>query len=249
MWLTLDVEEVTDMNFHVLWKKNPPLEYERYIESFILLAKERKATAFVLGSFAEKHPEIVKRLAQSGIEIACHGLHHNLVYKEPFSKWSEDLLQAKRILENLTQKDVVGYRSPSWSMPFEKRYYEFLAKSGFRYSSSYFPMKNYMYGNSIEKKSPFFIYTRHGKIEERPIPKKIIPFSGGFYLRVLPLWLLKRLFAKTKNPVLYVHPYELMEENMLLYYRRYAAVNIDYFLAFFATSPAKRKIEAILHDH
>jgi len=248
MWMTLDVEEVTDMNFDVKWRETPPLEYEKYIESFIEFAKDRNATAFVLGSFAQKYPHIVKKLSDSGIEIACHGLYHNLVYKEDFTVWSQDLLRAKRILEELTCKPVLGYRSPSWSMPFEKKYYEFLAQAGFTYSSSYFPMKNYMYGNSINKKMPFHLYTKHGKVQERPIPKTIIPFSGGFYLRVLPLWLLKILFHKTRNPILYIHPYELMQTNLLGYFKKYATYNLDYFLAFYASSPAKNKIKALLDE-
>lgn len=246
MWLTIDVEEVTDMNFSVQWREEPPLEYERYIDTFIALAKNCNATAFVLGSFAKKYPHIVQKLSKNGIEIACHGLHHNLLYTEKFDTWGKDLMQAKKILEEITCKPVLGYRSPSWSMPFEKKYYEFLAKAGFKYSSSYFPMKNYMYGNSINKKTPFNIYTKYGQVQERPIPKNIIPFSGGFYLRVLPLWLLKLLFKNTKDAILYVHPYELMETNLLHYFKKYASYNVDYFLAFYASSYAKDKIKAIL---
>ncbi len=248
IWLTLDVEEVTDMNFKVKWREEPPLEYEKYIDSFIEFSKNRNATAFVLGSFAKKYPHIVQKLSQNGIEIACHGLHHNLVYAEDFEIWSKDLVQAKKILEELTCKPVLGYRSPSWSMPFEKRYYEFLVKAGFEYSSSYFPMKNYMYGNSINKKTPFSIYTKYGQVQERPIPKNIIPFSGGFYLRVLPLWLLKLLFKNTKNTILYIHPYELIDTNLLRYFKKYTAYNFDYFLAFYASSYAKNKIKALLDE-
>ena len=248
MWITIDVEEVTDMNFEVQWKKTPVIDYEKYIDDFIKLSKNHHTTAFVLGSFAQKYPNIVKKLSQNGVEIACHGMYHKLIYKEGFDLWSQELVQAKKIIEDIIQKPVIGYRSPSWTLPFEKKYYEFLAKAGFEYSSSYFPMKNYMYGNSIDKKQPFFIFTKYGKIEERPIVKNIIPFSGGFYLRVLPLWFLKLLFSHTKNTILYVHPYELMEKNLLLYYREYASFNIDYFLAFYASSPAKKKIKAILDE-
>lgn len=246
IWLTIDVEEVTDMNFNVKWKKEPILDYEKRIDYFIELSNGHKATAFVLGSFAKKYPHIVKKLSDSGIEIACHGLNHNLVYNEDYEVWGENLLEAKNILEEIISKKVVGYRSPSWSMPFEKRYYKELAKIGFEYSSSYFPMKNYMYGNSINKQSPFNIYTDYGILQERPVVKNIIPFSGGFYLRVLPLWLLKLLFNNTKNPILYVHPYELLDKNLLNYFKKYASFNVDYFLAFYASSYVKDKIKAIL---
>jgi len=246
MWVTIDVEEVIDMNFNVRWKKEPKIEYEKYIDNFIKLTNGYKTTAFVLGSFAKKYPHIVKKLYDNGIEIACHGLHHNLVYKDSFETWSNDIAEAKVLIEDIISHKVVGYRSPSWSMPFEKRYYNELSRLGFKYSSSYFPMKNYMYGNSIDKKEPFYIYTEYGKIQERPIPKYIIPFSGGFYLRVLPLWLLKILFKRVKNSVLYIHPYELIDKNLLRFFNDYADKNLDYFLAFYATSYGIDKLKSIL---
>ncbi len=246
IWLTIDVEEVTDMNFNVLWKNEPKIEYEKLIDYFIELQSRHKSTAFILGSFAKKYPHIVKKISDNGVEIACHGFFHKLVYKESFKEWSEELKNAKNILEELTGKEVKGYRSPSWSMPFDKKYYDELSRLGFNYSSSYFPMKNYMYGNSINKSEPFYIYTEYGKIQERPIPKYIIPYSGGFYLRVLPLWLLKILFLKSKRSVLYIHPYELLNANLLSYFRNNADKNIDYFLAFFSLGFAREKTRSII---
>jgi len=248
IWITIDVEEVTDMNFSVKWKSDPAIEYEKYIRYFLKLRKGFKSTAFILGTFAKKYSDIVKELHDNGVEIACHGLEHNLVYKEDFKEWSDKTKKAKDIIEDIINKSVLGYRSPSWSMPFKKKYYEELKKMDFQYSSSYFPMKNYMYGNSINKKEPFYIYTKYGKIQERPIPKLLIPYSGGFYLRVLPLWLIKLLFRRSKNSTLYIHPYELIDKNLLLYFREYANFNIDYFLAFYSLGYAKDKIKAILDN-
>lgn len=246
IWPTIDVEGITDMNFNIKWKADAHIDYERRIDAFIELCKNRKATAFILGSFAKKYPALVKKLSDNDIEIACHGYNHELVYKQSIEQWSQELKSAKALLEQITGKQVVGYRSPSWSMPFKKQYYEHLARLGFSYSSSYFPMKNYMYGNSIDKKQYFDIYTSSGVIQERPIVKNIIPFSGGFYLRVLPLWLLKILFKRTKNPIIYIHPYELEDKNMLFSQREHAGFNLDYILAFYATGNTKKKLRSIL---
>ena len=247
MWVTIDVEEVQDMNFNIKWKKTPVIDYKSNIDWFIKLAKGRKTTAFVLGSFAKKYPGIVRDLSEH-FEIASHGFHHKLVYNQPFEEWEKELLESKEILEKIIKKEVLGYRSPSWSMPFEKKYYEVLAKSGFKYSSSYFPMKNYMYGNSVNKKQPFKIYTRFGIIEERPVPRGIVPFSGGFYLRVLPLFYLKRQFKKHKNSVLYIHPYELMDTDLLVYFKKYAKINLDYILAFFHLGSTRKKLAKIINE-
>jgi hypothetical protein len=248
MWLTTDIEEVTDMNFNVLWKKTPQINYEKYIDYFLEIAQNKKSTAFVLGSFAKKYPDIVKKIANSGVEIASHSMYHKIVYQESFKEWKNEIREAKKILEDLIGKEVVGYRSPSWTLPFDKKYYAELALAGYKYSSSYFPMKNYMYGNSINKLEPFKIYTENGIIEERPIPKNIIPFGGGFYLRVLPLWLLKSLFKKTKQSVLYIHPYELIDENLIKYFWDDADKNLDYFLAFIHLGYAKDKIKRIVDE-
>ena len=249
MWLTTDIEKVTDMNFNVLWKKQPIINYEKYIDYFLEIAKNRNATAFVLGSFAKKYPNVVKKISNSGVEIASHSLYHKLVYKENFDEWKKEIVESKKILENLIGKEVIGYRSPSWTLPFEKKYYQALVESGYKYSSSYFPIKTYMYGNSINKTEPFKIYTKSGIIEERPIPKNIIPFGGGFYLRVLPLWLLKILFKKTDNSVLYIHPYEMSDKNLLKEYWEYCDKNIDYFLAFIELwGYPKNKIERIVNE-
>jgi len=64
IWLTIDVEEITDMNFNIKWKKSPAIDYEQRIDTFIKLAKNYKATAFVLGSFAEKYPYLIQKLSR-----------------------------------------------------------------------------------------------------------------------------------------------------------------------------------------
>jgi len=248
MLFTIDVEEITDTNFHILWKKKPELNYEKLIDNFIDLSKGCDAKAFVLGTFAKKYPHLVKKLHSNGIEIASHGYEHNLVYEVSFQNWVEDIWASKKILEDLVGCKVRGYRSPSWSMPFKKEYYEELAKADFSFSSSYFPLKTYMYGNSINKKSPFIVATKYGEIVEYPIVRDFIPFSGGFYLRVLPLWMLKAFFKKTKNPMLYIHPYELIDENLLVFFKNYAKLNLDFLLAFYSLGLPKNKIRGIMEN-
>jgi len=247
MWITMDIEEVTDMNFDVLWTKNPQIDYEKYIDFFIEITKGKKVTTFVLGSFAKKYPHIIKKISKN-VEIASHGFYHKLIYKESFDEWKKEINDSKKLLEDLIGKKVVGYRSPSWSLPFEKKYYQALFDSGYLYSSSYFPMKNYMYGNSINKVVPFKVYVDGGFIEERPIAKKIIPFSGGFYFRVLPLWLLKILFKNTKNPILYIHPYELIDKNLIKFFWKSADKNLDYFLAFIHNGNTQNKLKEIVNE-
>lgn len=251
LWLTIDVEVLTDANFGITPKKSLAIDYERLVENWIELCASHNvtSTAFVLGSFAKKYPQAVRNLQRHGHEIACHGLVHDLVYQTPFEIWKSQISDAKKILEDTTGAQVSGYRSPSWSLPFEKRYYEALIETGFAYSSSYFPFKTYMYGNSIDKKHPFVVTTKAGKITEIPVPKYLIPFSGGFYLRILPLpiieFLLKRLIQTEIKPILYTHPYELLPN---LFTRFFDSVRFDkaYILTFAQTGSVPERIDKIL---
>jgi peptidoglycan/xylan/chitin deacetylase (PgdA/CDA1 family) len=188
-------------------------------------------------------------LAQAGHEIASHGLRHELVYKLPFDVWKEETHTSKKILEDTIGQEVKGYRSPSWTLPFEKRYYEALVELGFAYSSSYFPIKTYLYGNEIDKKHPFSIYTESGTITEIPIPKNIVPFSGGFYLRMLPApvaaLLMKNLMKKNIKPIIYTHPYEL-QEGLFLSFFNDVVFDKSYILTFANTGNTKKRIEYLL---
>lgn len=252
MWLTIDVEELTDTNFGLKAKRSLELDYEALLDRWMELCDEAdyRSTCFILGSFAEKFPHLVRKLHENGHEIASHGNDHRLIYQMGFGEWKNSVSDSKKRLEDLTGSAVKGYRSASWSLPFEKRYYETLLECGYGYSSSYFPMKTYMYGNTVDKKEPFYITTPSGKILEIPVLKMGLPFSGGFYLRVLPFIVLRELFSSTLTkgykPVLYIHPYEMLEKNMMRYFSDYYGLNPDFLLAFFSTSSPVEKIRKLL---
>ena len=251
LWLTIDVEVLEDANFGITKKRELAIDYERIIDEWIELCDHHsiKSCAFILGSFARRFPNAVKKLADAGHDIASHGLRHELVYKLPFDVWKEETKTSKKILEDITGREVAGYRSPSWTLPFEKRYYEALAELGFRFSSSYFPFKTYLYGNEIDKKRPFKIFTDSGTVTEIPVPKRLIPFSGGFYLRMLPApiaWLLMKSLMKSKvKPIIYTHPYEL-QEGLFLQFLRDVVFDKAYILTFANTGNTKKRIEYLL---
>lgn len=252
VWLTIDIEEIDDSNFNINWHNKPDLDYHNIIENWIALCDKMgvKSTCFILGSFALKHPELVLNLYNNGHEIASHGLDHSLVHKQQFEDWVYSIRESKRIIEEIIDDKIFGYRSASWSLPFEKKYYDELVKNGYVYSSSYFPFKTYMYGNTIDKKEPFEITTKSGTISEYPVLKNRTPYSGGFYLRVLPLFVCKYLFQnsikKGLKPIVYIHPYELLNVNLINYFRNFFNINLDFILAFYSTSRPIKKIEKLL---
>jgi peptidoglycan/xylan/chitin deacetylase (PgdA/CDA1 family) len=74
------------------------------------------ATFFVPGWVAERHSSIVRRIAESGHEIASHGYDHTRISAHPpeFEKWT--LTRSKDILEELTGERIVGYRAPYFEL-------------------------------------------------------------------------------------------------------------------------------------
>ncbi len=252
VWITIDVEQLHDANFGVTTHQDPQIDYEKIIDDWIEMCAKLNihSTCFVLGSFAQKYPQAIKKLADNGHEIASHGLTHELVYKQTFKEFQHSITESKRILEEITQQKIYGYRSASWSLPFEKKYYEALVEAGYSYSSSYFPFKTYMYGNTIDRKDPFVIKTPKGDIQEIPLLKSYLPFSGGFYLRVLPLWLIKMLMRtlqkQGKKPIVYTHPYEISGKYLLWAMKDSIKIDLAYILAFAETTPTRNKLQKLL---
>ncbi len=252
LWLTMDVEQLHDANFGVKQRNQPAIDYETIIDLWIERCDELeiKSTCFILGNFAKKFPKAVEKLALNGHEIASHGLTHDLVYKQSFETFKSSISESKKILEDISQVPIEGYRSASWSLPFERKYYEALAQNAYTYSSSYFPFKTYMYGNSIDRKEPFNVITDAGTIKEIPLLKSFLPFSGGFYLRVLPLFvhkiLMKSLIKNNHKPIIYTHPYEMTGKYMPLSMKKDVEMDIAYILAFAETSISREKLAKLL---
>ena len=131
---------------------------EENTEVYLRILEQYHATAtfFVLGFVAEQHPQLVKRIADAGHEIASHGYGHQLVYKQTPEEFREDIHRSKGLLEDIIGQPVVGYRAPSWSIT-ENSFWalDILTEMGFKYDSSIFPFKNFLYG---VKGAPRFPY-------------------------------------------------------------------------------------------
>ena len=179
-----------------------------------------KATFFVLGWVAEREPALVRAIAGSGHEVACHGYRHRMVSAMAPETFRDDLLRAKTVLEDLAGAAVRGFRAPSWSIMAQTMWaLDVLIEEGFAYDSSVFPIHHDRYGVPGAERFPHVIQRAAGRILEIP-PSTIriaginFPVAGGGYLRLFPLWLIRRALrhinAREGRPcVIYVHPWEL----------------------------------------
>ena len=107
-FMTIDVEEwfnILDVPGEIPFEKWGEQEnrlvpnLERLLE--LLRKNNVKATCFWLGYFAERYPDLVRRCAEEGHEIASHGYAHILAFKSGKEKFREDITKAKKELENI----------------------------------------------------------------------------------------------------------------------------------------------------
>jgi polysaccharide deacetylase family protein (PEP-CTERM system associated) len=187
----------------------------------LLEAQRVKATFFVLGEVGSAHPDIVRRIARAGHEVACHGYHHDLVFSQSPETFRAGIRRAKAVLEDLAGQPVVGYRAPSFSIGASERWaYAILAEEGFRYDSSVYPILHDRYGDTQAPRFPYEIWrSGQDRLVEFPIGTVRLfgvnlPVGGGGYFRLLPGGLfqagIRRVNAIERRPLMfYFHPWEL----------------------------------------
>lgn len=180
-----------------------------------------KATFFVLGWVAERHPALVREISDRGHEVACHGYSHRLVYEQTPKEFHEETLHAKNILEGITGNAVHGYRAASYSIVRESLWaLDILQELGFTYDSSIFPVHHDRYGIPDAERVPHRLCTPEGKfIVEWPLATANffgyrLPVAGGGYFRLLPYWFsrwgLASINRREQLPFnFYLHPWEI----------------------------------------
>ena len=76
-------------------------------------------------------------MAQQGYEIASHGYGNELVYTQTPTQFRKVVRRSKQILEDLIGKQVMGYRTPSFSVLSQTGWaIPVLLEEGYRYGSS-----------------------------------------------------------------------------------------------------------------
>lgn len=243
--LTIDVEDYFQVS--AFENISPPstwsqreLRVEKNTDLILSLLDEHhtQATFFILGWIAERCPALVHRINNAGHEIASHGYGHQRVYNQSRTEFRDDIRKSKKILEDLTGKQVFGYRAPSYSIsPSCLWAFDELHAAGFSYDSSVFPIRHDLYG--MPDWPRFTTLIKRGEngnwypseneddtsattLLEIPITTlrlagRNMPIAGGGYFRFFPYaftrWGLSRINNTENRPfVFYIHPWELDPE-------------------------------------
>ena len=183
-----------------------------------------RGTFFILGWVAERSPALVRRIFDSGHEVACHGFSHQLIYLQSREEFTAETRRAKCYLEDVIGQPVLGYRAASFSITRDSLWaLDVLIDCGFEYDSSVFPVRHDRYGIPGASHDPGRIAAPSGRsIVEFPMSVANIlgmrvPVSGGGYFRLLPYWLtragLRTINERARRPfVFYLHPWEIDPE-------------------------------------
>ncbi len=180
-----------------------------------------KATFFCLGWVAEHFPTVPQEIVRRGHELGSHSHLHGLVGPLGAESFARDLDTSLQALQHATGTTIKCFRAPGfsltrtevgWALPL-------LASRGIDLDSSLFLTDRAHGGLPLGRQDPFTIQLHDGhKLLEVPvIPRRFgnrdLAFSGGGYLRLLPLPLLRASFAEVERQghgaVCYLHPREI----------------------------------------
>jgi polysaccharide deacetylase family protein (PEP-CTERM system associated) len=177
-----------------------------------------KATFFILGWVAARHPGLIRRIVDEGHEVASHGYGHDRVTTFTPEQFKSDLQHTKALLEAASGVAVRGYRAPSFSICKDNAWaLQVLADEGYAYSSSVAPFGTDHYG------WPGFPRFAHRPVAgsdmiEVPVTTariagRLIAAGGGGFFRLLPYglarWAIRQVNTDQQPAVFYFHPWEV----------------------------------------
>lgn len=197
---------------------------ERYTDLILKICDDHKtrATFFMLGWIADKHPALVKRIHDAGHELGTHSFWHRKVYELTPEVFSQDIADSLTAIRSAVGKDIPihGFRAPSFSITQGAEWaFDVLMDHGITYDASLFPASR-GHGGYACTPGLHTLTTPRGrplpelpmsiaKVGVGPIRKKMC-YCGGGYMRLLPLSLIKQGIdqeaAQGRPTVVYLHP-------------------------------------------
>jgi len=218
--LTFDIEDW----FHIIQKYPDDIldrwgNYEVRIHNGmdrifkILDEKDIRATFFILGYIARKHPEIVKRIHDLGYEVAAHSDMHKPAYRQGREEYKQDLTACINSLENITGEKVLSYRAPGFSIKKQNVWaFEVLNELGIKNDASIFPaIRDHGGFDDFAESRPAIIKYNGIYIKEFPMSVnsffgKKFAVTGGGYFRFFPYRFMRKTIQNADYTMTYFHP-------------------------------------------
>ena len=224
----------------------------------LLRKNETLATFFLVGELLLVKPELQDKILDEGHEIAFHTMYHTRLDSEGYK---EKFLDEIKNFEKLTSGKSKGFRAPTFSLNDTSSWaIDMLRECGYQYDSSVVPAKGKMYGlsnaltepyrissSSIENDDPDSDMLEFPLLVTKFLGKKI-PAGGGFYLRTLPMRIIKNAIRKYEDlnipATFYIHSWELTPE----FFPKIPMNKKDEFVTYHNIEKAYQKMDEILEN-
>jgi len=225
--LSFDIEDwfhvtgVAELEDETTWPHRSTLVERRTDELLeICAAHGVRGTFFIVGWIAERHPTLVRRIADAGHELGSHSHRHRLIFRMSPTDFRDDLRHSIAAIEQAAGCRVAGFRAPCFSIvPGCEWALDELIDAGIEYDASIFPVPRENGGYRCPDEPHACRLAPSGRaIPELPMSLgRLGPirtgFSGGSYFRLMPGPLLRRLFDQRERvghpAVVYLHPRDL----------------------------------------
>lgn len=180
-----------------------------------------RATFFTVSDIADSHPALLEDIVTAGHEVGSHTHTHRHLSGLSQPDRRAELVDSKARLEATTGIAVEGFRAPSFDMADD--HFEMLSETGYAYDSSVVPCRAIpgWYGGEFDthRPSPARAIDPGAPPGLTEVPVAVMP---GLRLPLTGTWLrffgvrytllgMKLLARRGIAPVLYVHPWELVD--------------------------------------
>lgn len=216
----IDFEDITQTPAYRSLNSVPEISipFESIADRLLRLFEKHEvsATFFVVSDLAEVWPDLIRRIASAGHEIASHSATHPSLPDLSTSEKRQEIEESKASLEAIVGAGVEGFRAPTGQLDDEV--YRLLAEAGYSYSSSVIPAIPIpgFYSNEYNFRHPRTVETSDGVVTELPLavsPLIRLPVSGAWIRLLGRTYVIKSLqhLLKQPAPVLtYSHPWEFV---------------------------------------
>lgn len=176
------------------YRFEPRLEVATSRALDLLAETSTTATFFTHGWVAERYPELVRRIVDSGHEIGNSGYAHRGLRELSPDALIDEFVRSRDLLESATGVRVRGTRVPDWIRTGDLGLLDRLADAGYDYDAS---LRQVGFPARVDHQVPFAIQRGGRSLWEFPVPTTSIagfcvPIGGGNWFRQLPALVVRR---------------------------------------------------------
>ena len=195
-----------------------------------------KITVFTLGWIAKIRPDLVKRLADEEMEIACHSMSHQSFRGQGHDFLRREITDSKKLLEDVISQKVAGFRAPAFTITLDNEAaLNEIIEAGYIYDSSISLVRRLNDGlnSQTRLRAPFRVKFRDESLIEFPLVPDNRYFNslltGGGYFRLLPKFISDKIIKSnaTEYYMTYFHPrdFDVLQPKLkhLPFYNRFRA--------------------------